>query len=200
MTEPNWSKVPIEHTRIQVHLCRNNHRILRLPNKSNQFSTRVTLQSRSLRAIWVGTLKCVDDDIHRLVDENGSTLVLVPRDGPLDETEASSLSASGYREVRNNLRDSVTGRGYYKPESSRFDKKVRKTLFAKGPFRRDRNVRTPFREKTKEHGTDRITGAEHRKRSRCYRCQQLGHMVRECQNQASKDHPQAAAKSFFHAT
>ena len=27
--------------------------------------------------------------------------------------------------------------------------------------------------------------------------QQLGHMARECQNQASKDHPQAAAKSFF---
>ena len=34
------------------------------------------------------------------------------------------------------------------------------------------------------------------KRSRCYRCQHLGHTARECQNQASKDHPQAAAKSF----
>ena len=95
------------------------------------------------------------------------------------------------------MRDSVTGRGYYKPESSRFDRKVRKTLFAKRQPRRDRNVRTPFREKTKEHGTERVTGAELRKRTRFYRCQQLGHMARECQNQASKDDPQAPAKSFF---
>ena len=42
----------------------------------------------------------------------------------------------------------------------------------------------------KKHCTERITGAELWKRSRCYRCH------RECQNQASKDHPQAAAKSF----
>ena len=45
-------------------------------------------------------------------------------------------------------------------ESSRFGKKMRKTLFAKREPRRDRNVRTPFREKTKEDGTERITGAE----------------------------------------
>ena len=63
------------------------------------------------------------------------------------------------------LRDSVTGRAYYKPESSRFGKKMRKTLFAKRQPRRDRNVRTPFREKTKEHGTERITGAELWKRT-----------------------------------
>ena len=37
---------------------------------------------------------------------------------------------------------------------------MRKTLFAKRQPRRDRNVRTPFREKTKEDGTERITGAE----------------------------------------
>ena len=49
--------------------------------------------------------ECVDDDGYLLVDENGSTLVPVPRDGPLDETEASSLSAwaQGYREVREKL-------------------------------------------------------------------------------------------------
>ena len=38
-------------------------------------------------------LESVDDDGYPLVDENGSTLVPVPRDGPLDEPEASSLSA-----------------------------------------------------------------------------------------------------------
>ena len=37
---------------------------------------------------------------------------------------------------------------------------MRKTLFAKRQPRRDRNLRTPFREKTKEDGTERITGAE----------------------------------------
>ena len=58
----------------------------------------------------------IDDDGYPLVDEHGSTLVPVPREGPLDEDEASSLTAwaQGYREVRKNLRDSVTGRGYSK--------------------------------------------------------------------------------------
>ena len=89
----------------------------------------------------------IDDDGYPLVDENGSTLVPVPREGPLEEDEASSLTAwaQGYREVRKNLRDSVTGRGYYKPESSRHKKVVRKTMFQKKPPRRDRNIRTPFR-------------------------------------------------------
>ena len=75
---------------------------------------------------WIGIPKN-DDDGYPLVDENGSTLVPVPREGPLDEDEASSLTAwaQGYREVRKNLRDSVTGRGYYKPESSRHKKIVR---------------------------------------------------------------------------
>ena len=74
-----------------------------------------------------------DDDGYPLVDENWSTLVPVPREGPLDEDEASSLTAwaQGYREVRKNLRDSVTGRGCKKPESSRSKKVVRKTMFEK---------------------------------------------------------------------
>ena len=68
-----------------------------------------------------------------LVDENGSTLAPVPREAPLDEDEASSLTAwaQGYREVLKNLRDSVTGRGYFQPESSRYKKVVRKTMFEK---------------------------------------------------------------------
>ena len=75
----------------------------------------------------------IDDDGYPLVDENGSTLVPGPREAPLEEDEASSLTAwaQGYREVRKNLRDSVTGRGYYKPESSRHKEVVRKTMFEK---------------------------------------------------------------------
>ena len=61
-------------------------------------------------------LECVDDDGKTLVYDNGSTSVPVPRNGPPQEPEASSLSAwaQGYREVTNNLRDSITWRGYYK--------------------------------------------------------------------------------------
>ena len=55
----------------------------------------------------------IDDDGYPLVDENGSTLVPIPWEGLLNEDEASSLKAwaQGYREVRKNLHDSVTGRG-----------------------------------------------------------------------------------------
>ena len=47
----------------------------------------------------------IDDDGYPLVDENGSTLVPVPREGPLEEDEASSPTAwaQGYREVRKNF-------------------------------------------------------------------------------------------------
>ena len=66
-----------------------------------------------------------------LVDENGSTLVPVPLDGPLDEVEASSLTAGaqGYGDDQKHLRDSVTGRGHCKPESGRSTNGVRKTMF-----------------------------------------------------------------------
>ena len=67
----------------------------------------------------------IDDDGYPLVDENGSTLVPIPREGPLDDDEASSLTvwAQGYREVKKNLRDSVTGRGYKKNPSQAISRK-----------------------------------------------------------------------------
>ena len=70
-----------------------------------------TTETKSERELSWGPW-CVDDDGYLLVDENGSTVVPVPRDEPLDEPEASSLSAwaQGYREVRKNRRDSITGR------------------------------------------------------------------------------------------
>ena len=77
----------------------------------------------------------VDDDGYPLVDENGSTLVLVPRDGPLDEAEANSLSAwaQGYREVRGKSATIFRHRTWLvtNPSQMRFEKKVRKTLFTK---------------------------------------------------------------------
>ena len=141
----------------------------------------------------------IGDDGYPLVDENGSTLVPVPREGPLEEDEASSITAwaPGYREIRTILRDSVTGRGYYKPESIRHKKVVRKTMIEKKPPKRDPNVRTPFQDKARDRSTERVTGAELIKRTRCYRCRQLGHLARECQNPAPKDISQSSAKNFF---
>ena len=56
---------------------------------------------------------------------------------------------------------------------------------------------TPFRDKARDHSTERVTGAELRKRTRCHRCRQLGLLARECQNPALKDTPQPPAKNFL---
>ena len=70
----------------------------------------------------------IDDDGYPLVDENGSTLVPIPREGPLDGDEASFADGLGTRIPGSSkkLARFSHGRGYYKPESSRFKKVVRK--------------------------------------------------------------------------
>ena len=157
------------------------------PNRTTIITTK---RRRTQRVIsWIGDPERIDDDGYPLVDENGSTLVPVPREGPLEEDEASSLTAwaQGYRDVRKNLPDSVTGRGYYKPESSLHKKVVRKTIFEKKPPRpRPKHSHSiPRQSERSQHRT--CNGAELRKRTPCYRCRQLGHMARVCQNPASKD-------------
>ena len=186
-TEQSWSTMLIVVTRNITAMRRRIRWKLKLPRHPSRTTTITTTHLRTQRVIsWIG-------------GQNGSTLVPVQREGPLEEDEASSLTAwaQGYREVRKNLRDSVTGRGYYKPESSRNKKVVRKTMFENKTPRRDRNIRTPFRDKARDHSTERITVAELRKRTQCYRCRQLGHMARECQNPAPKDIPQSSAKNFL---
>ena len=176
--------------RIQTAMRRRTRWKLKLPRHPSRTTTTTTKHRRTRKVNQLDwDPERIDDDGYPLVDENGSTLVPIPREGPLVEAEASSLTAwaQGYREVRKNSRDPVTGRGYYKPESRRHKKVVRKTMFEKKPPRRDRNIRTPFRDKARDHSTERVTGAELRKRTRCYRCRQLEHVARECQNPAPKD-------------
>ena len=85
------------------------------PNRTTTITTKAASDTDSDQLDW--DPEKIDDDGYPLVDENGSTPVPIPLEGPLDEDEASSLTAWAqlYREVRKNLRDSVTGRGYYKP-------------------------------------------------------------------------------------
>ena len=171
---------------------------LKLSRQSNQTTTITTKHRRTRRVInWIGIPKD-DDDGYPLVDENGSTQVPVHREDLWTRMKRvrKRLGRKDTGKFKN-LRDSVTGRGYYKPESSWFKKVVRKTMFEKKPPRRDRNIRTPFRDKAKDHSRERVTGAELRKRTRCSRFPQLGHMERECQNPAPKDTPLSSAKNFF---
>ena len=105
MTEQNWSKVPIEraHTSHFVQKQSSCSAVaeqiepIHYPSHDTESESESDLDSDP---------EWVDDDVYPLVDENGSTLVPVPRDGPLDETDASSLSAwaQGYRESQKRAR------------------------------------------------------------------------------------------------
>ena len=89
-------------------------RIMTPMRRRNRWKLKLSSDTESDQLDW--DPERIDDDGDSLVDENGSTLVPVPREGSLEEDEASSLTAwaPGYREVRKNLlRDSVTGRGYF---------------------------------------------------------------------------------------
>ena len=100
--------MPIVVMRIMTAMRRRNRWKLKLPRHPSR-----TTDTGSDQLDW--DPERIDDDGYPLVDENGSKLVPVPRGGSLEEDEASSLTARapGYREVRKNLRDSVTGRGYF---------------------------------------------------------------------------------------
>ena len=143
----------------------------------------------------------IDDGGYPLVDEYGSTLVPVPRDGLPDESEASSLTAwarTGKSEkicAILSLDEATTS-----PSQAAPRKECEKPCLEKS--RQDETETFAHRSGTKrknKHSTERITTAKLRKRTRCYRCQQIGHLVRECQNPATKDNHQAPAKGFFHA-
>ena len=102
--------------RIQTTMCRRirwKFKLSRQPNQTTIITKETSSDTESDQLDW--DPERIDDDGYPLVDENGSSLVPVPREGPLDEDEASSLTAwaQRYREVRKNLRDSVTGRGYF---------------------------------------------------------------------------------------
>ena len=75
---------------------------LKLPRypSRNHYRTKTSSDTKSDQLDW--DPERIDDDGYPYVDENGSTLVPVPREGPLEEDEASSLTAwaQGYREVR----------------------------------------------------------------------------------------------------
>ena len=83
----------------------------RHPSRTTTITKKTSSDTESDQLDW--DPERIDDDGFPLVDENGSTQVPVPREGPLEEDEASSITAwaQGYWEVRKNLRVSVTGRG-----------------------------------------------------------------------------------------
>ena len=65
-------------------------------------------------------------------------------------------------------------------------------MFEKKPPRRDRNTRTPFRDKARDHSAERVTGAELRNAPVATVADNL-----DIWRAAPKDIPQSAAKNFF---
>ena len=100
VTEQNWSKVPIEHTRIQIMQKQSSNSAVTEQVEPIHYPSHATESESEIDLDW--DFESVDDHGYPLVDENGSSFVPVPKNTPLDETEASSLSAwaQGYREAR----------------------------------------------------------------------------------------------------
>ena len=89
--------------RIRTALRRRIRWKLKLPREPSRTTTITTKHRRTQESDQLDwDPERINDDGYPLVDENGSTLVPVPREGPLEEDEASSLTAwaQGYREVR----------------------------------------------------------------------------------------------------
>ena len=118
------------------------------------------------------------------------------------------------------FRDSVTGRGYYlevRKKLARFSYRTwllqtrdnpvhcgttsctKKTMFEKKPPRRDRNIRTPFRDKARDHSTESVTGAELRKRTRCYRCRQTWTYGERVSESSTEGHSPISSQEFLFA-
>ena len=107
---------------------------LKLPRHPSRTTTITTKHRRTRRVInWIGIPKELMMMVIPWWTKMGPPWYQYHRKDILEEDVASSLTAwaQGYREVRKNLRDSVTGRGCYKPESSRHKNVVRKTMFRK---------------------------------------------------------------------
>ena len=87
-------------------------------------------------------------------NENGSTVVPVPWDGPLEPGHKVTARAETFARFCRRMRL------VQNPSHRVLARRCVKHCLQRDNNRRDRNVRTPFREKTKEDGTERITGAE----------------------------------------
>ena len=84
MTEQTWITLPVGDTRSPIFMR------IHEPDSYSVHGAESDTENEQLE--W--DPETIDDDGHSLVDEkNGPTLVPVPHDGPLDEAEASSLTA-----------------------------------------------------------------------------------------------------------
>ena len=186
------------HSPASLFFCSTNHLALRSPKESNQLTTRFTLRSRSLKANWIGTLSAWTTMFIPWLTRTGQLWYLFQESEPLDETEASSLSAwaQGYREVRKNCEILSHDAAVTDPSRRVLARGCVKHCLQRDNLDEIEMYALHSERKRKKTALSVSQEPNCGKRSRCYRCQHLGHMARECQNQASKDHPQAAAKSF----
>ena len=182
--------------RIQTAMRRRTRWKPELPRQPNQTTTLTTKQRRTQRVIcWIGGPE--KDDGGHLGGRKRVYSGTHPTGRTLDDTEASSLTAwaQEHQEVGKVARFSHRT-WQLQTRDKLVQEVVRKTVFEKKPPRRDRNVRTPFRDKAKDHSTERATGAELKNALVATVADNLD-IWRECQNPAPKDTPQSPAKSFF---
>ena len=94
-TQQSWSTMPIVVMRIPTAMRR---RIRwKFPESNHHHTHNASSDTESDQLDW--DPERIDDDGYPLVDENGSTLIPVPREGPLEEDEASSLTELGRKDT-----------------------------------------------------------------------------------------------------